>query len=494
MIELMLSQNSLMEALAYAERAKARTLLDVLYNGKIEINKAMSVEEEAEQQKLKNELNRLNTLIKEAGLTNKAGEESLVALKENLQKARFEYSLFQSKLYATHPELKIQRGEIPSIQLSEIDQLIPDNQTAILEYVLAKKQTVLFVVTKNGNGRAANIEIKAYSIPIEAKPLISQVNNFRQKLSQRDLEFSPPARQLYDLLIKPAQSILQNRTKLIIVPDALWELPFQALISENNHYLLQDYAISYTPSITALREMVKLQQKKATANLNTLLAFGNPKLSLSTISSTKTALMSGELSPLPEAEKQVQKLKLLYGADHSKIYIGTEASEERFKTEAGNSRLLHLATHGILDSANPLYSHVLLAQNSQAAKTESKEDGLLETWELMQLNLKADITILSACETARGQIEQGEGMIGMSWALFVAGCPTTIVSQWKVSAESTTELMLTFHENFKAGIENQVATTTKAELLQQAGLKLLKTQKYRHPFYWAGFIMVGNAF
>jgi len=170
----------------------------------------------------------------------------------------------------------------------------------------------------------------------------------------------------------------------------------------------------------------------------------------------------------------------MYGAKASKVYVGAEAREEVLKAESSNYRILQLATHGILNNASPMYSHVVLAQSDNA-----KEDGLLEAWEIMQMDLQADLVVLSACETARGRIGAGEGVIGLTWALFVAGCPTTVVSQWKVESSSTTELMLAFHHNLKTG-------ATKGEAMRQAALKLMANNKYDHPFYWAGFIVVGD--
>jgi CHAT domain-containing protein len=101
---------------------------------------------------------------------------------------------------------------------------------------------------------------------------------------------------------------------------------------------------------------------------------------------------------------------------------------------------------------------------------DAKEEGLLEVWEIMQMDLQADLAVLSACETARGRIGAGEEVIGLSWALFVAGCPTTVVSQWKVESSSTTDLMLAFHANLKSG-------ATKSEALRQAAMKLMTNKK-----------------
>jgi CHAT domain-containing protein len=132
-----------------------------------------------------------------------------------------------------------------------------------------------------------------------------------------------------------------------------------------------------------------------------------------------------------------------------------------------------------------------------------KEDGLLEAWEIMQLDLKADLVVLSACETARGRIGAGEGVIGLAWALFVAGCPTTVVSQWKVADASTTRLMIAFHQALLSSLrapQSRIQTPrghpkskiTKAGALREAALKLLKDPRTAHPYYWAPFVLVGD--
>jgi CHAT domain-containing protein len=111
----------------------------------------------------------------------------------------------------------------------------------------------------------------------------------------------------------------------------------------------------------------------------------------------------------------------------------------------------------------------------------------------MNLDLKADLVVLSACDTARGRISAGEGVIGLTWALFVAGSPTTVVSQWAVESASTTDLMLNFHRNLKGPGGGSRYAMNKAEALRQAQLNLLKNKRYQHPFFWAGFVVVGDA-
>jgi CHAT domain-containing protein len=220
----------------------------------------------------------------------------------------------------------------------------------------------------------------------------------------------------------------------------------------------------------------------------TLLAFGNPTVNKENSTRIKRVFMDEDLGSLPEAEKQVAALAQLYGIKQSRVYTGADAREDRAKAEAPAFRVIQFATHGILDGNSPMYSHLVLSQ----AAGDTNEDGLLEAWEITNLNLNADLVVLAACETARGRVGAGEGMIGMSWAFFVAGSPTTVASQWKVESASTTRLMVEFHRNLRSRMQNPGARMSKAKALQLASLKLLKSTEYQHPFYWAGFVLVGD--
>jgi CHAT domain-containing protein len=289
---------------------------------------------------------------------------------------------------------------------------------------------------------------------------------------------------------------LRGKTRLVVVPDGkLWELPFQALQDARGRHLIETYAISYAPSLTVLREMVKLRGRRTMPGLQpSLLAVGNPSLGAETTGGTvsgdgRAQVMEGDaqLMPLPDAERQIKALADMYGPARSRTYTGASAREGRFKAEAGDFRVLQLAAHGVLNDSSPMYSHIRLARE-EAGGTE---DGLLEAWELMNLGLKADLVVLSACETARGRAAAGEGVIGLTWALFVAGSPTMVVSQWKVEASSTTELLLEFHRQLRR--REGGANTSKDVALQRAAKKMLAGGQHRHPFYWAGFVVVGDA-
>ncbi len=123
-----------------------------------------------------------------------------------------------------------------------------------------------------------------------------------------------------------------------------------------------------------------------------------------------------------------------------------------------------------------------------AGSNGAAEDGRLEAWELLDLELHAELVILSACETGRGRVAPGEGIVGTTWALLVAGSEATVASQWKVESTSTTAIMTKFHEGLASGEGG------KAAQLRRAALEVMKNPRYAHPFYWAPFVLVGNPF
>jgi CHAT domain-containing protein len=134
-----------------------------------------------------------------------------------------------------------------------------------------------------------------------------------------------------------------------------------------------------------------------------------------------------------------------------------------------------------------MYSRILLA----APTLDDTEDGQLEAREIMNMHLVAELAVLSSCQTALGRVGEGEGVIGMAWAFGVAGVPTTVATQWGVESESTANLMTEFYQRLLPRSKSD-RRQTKAEALQAAQLVLLNTKKYRHPFYWAPFVMIGD--
>jgi CHAT domain-containing protein/Tfp pilus assembly protein PilF len=498
MIDLLVSHYRVTEAFSYAERAKARVVLDVLQNGRVNPARLMTPAEHKQEQQLQDQITSLNNQIYRQGLLPQARAQHLAQLKSSLQATRHSLEAFHTSLYAAHPDLRVARGETAPIDLRQVAAAIPDPDTALLEYVVGEKRTLLFVATVPGSASNRKCDLKVYSVDVTRNELIEKVAGYRQMLADHGLGFRKPASELSELLLGPAQPLLKTLKRLVIVPDGpLWDLPFQTLQLASGRFLLEDFALCYAPSVTALLEMSRTRNRRRSASedSSTLLAVGNPAVSPESTTRSSSTLRAEKPGLITEAEQEVVSIAGIYGEAKSKVLVGPLARENVVKAEAPKFRILHFATHGKLDDASPLYSYLVLAQPDTppgqsknpdgTTRPPDTDDGLLEAWEVMQMELKADLVVLSACETGRGRPGSGEGVVGMSWAFFVAGAPAIVVSQWKVDSDTSASLMVDFHRNLTANM-------TRAEALRQAALKLLHTEQYRHPFYWAPFIVVGD--
>ena len=470
------------QALITAESAKARVLLDVLSQGRIDLAKVTSDREKEEERRLNKRIVDLNNEIGAENGKPVSDNARLKSLEQQLKSARNQYEAFQDSLYAAHPEVRTSRAQTESVTVTDINNLLTEPTAAFLEYVVTESRTYLLVLTKSQNGDAPTL--RAYPIAMAGGQLAKRIRDFRDMITTQGA-FADEARQLYELLLKPAEQQLKGKTSVCIVPDGiLWDLPFQALAPRDGHYLLEDYAVSYAPSLSVLRQMSV--RKNGAAGSTSLLAFGNPTMPGEIAANIKTAYRGEILGPLPDAEAEVNTLKTIWGSSSSRVFVGGNARKSVFRSEASKYSVIHLATHGILDDSSPMYSRLVMARS----ENDPNDDGLLEAREIMQLDLHAHLVVLSACQTARGRVGAGEGMIGMSWAFFVAGVPTMVASQWKVDSASTSRLMIDFHKRLRG--EASAPASNKATALQQAALSLMKDPRYRHPYFWAGFVMIGR--
>jgi CHAT domain-containing protein len=440
----------------------------------------MTEAEKLEEQRLLGALSRLSNELANENRRPQARKDLITQLGERVATSRRELELFRSKLFVDHPELRIQRGELSPITMEGAASLIPP-KGAIIEFAVAADQTIVFLLARDAVGKTSLV---ARPVKVKETELATQVEAYRSKLAAGDLDFQAASTKLFGRLLGPIADQLARKTQLVVIPDGpLWDLPFQTLTNQSGKYLIENASVSYALSLTTLREMRRPSHNSGSTSASELIAFGNPIVGEETSDRIKRVFMSEKLDPLPEAERLVSGLAKMYGPNRSRILTGAAAREQVAKEEAPKFRIVQFATHGILNNASPMYSHLVLARDEK----NPREDGLLEAWEMKDLDLKADIVILSACDTARGKISGGEGVVGMTWAMFIAGAPTTVASQWKVESSSTTEFMLEFHRQMLGKQK-----IPKAEALRRASLKLMKMPQYRHPSYWGAWVMVGD--
>lgn len=478
MVELAVKSGDAKTALEFAERGKSRVLNEILQVGRVDWRNVLNDADKAKELVLRDKMTELNRLQIVLRYQREVDKTRLDEVTKRLEKTRLDYEFLQTSAFANYAQLRRSRGIATNINADEIFGLIRQPNEALLEFAVSDEQIFLFVATKERTGK---LNLHVYTLAGKSTEIIALANGFRRRIVEKNLDYKEPAQKLYDVLFRQAAPQLAGKTVWTIVPDAeLWNAPFAALIEPNGRFLIENKTLNFAQSLTALKELQNIKTDKAKL-LGSLLAVGNPRLDEKTISLVR-AQYRNDIGDLPEAETEVLALQKLYGAT-SKILTKSDAREDVWKTEAGNFRFLHLATHGLANSIKPLYSHLFLAADS--AKT--KEDGLLEAWEVMNLRLNADFVVLSACETGQGRTNKGEGLIGLSWVFAVANVPHVVASQWKVESASTADLMTEFHRQMRFSPNNSVSKSLQAAMRNQ-----LKKPSRRHPFYWSGFIAIGK--
>lgn len=496
MMSLSIGNGELTKALTYAEKAKGRVLLDVLRRGgrATNIAKAMTTPEQAEERQLNGEIVRLNKQLSDESLKVKSDQSRINEIEEKLQKARLVHEGFLTNLYAAHPQLKAQRGEVSPINAEQLVNVPFSEDFAALEYVITEEKSYVFVITRRGPLSAVKddqIDLRVYQLAIESQDLTRLVSAFREQVANRQVTPGSVSRELYELLLKPAEKQIAGKKTLCIVPDGvLWLVPFQAL-QNGAKFLISDHEVFYAPSLSVLREMTRgtelRRRRRPEENGRSFFALANPSIDKAAAEKSDPRLRGKRWEPLPEASNEVLNSAKLYGAGRTKVYTEEDALEERIKTEAAPYSVVHFATHAWLNDVNPMYSYLQLAR-----REHGQEDGLLEAREILDLDFRADLAVLSACETGTGKIRPGEGVIGLSWAFAVAGVPSTVASFWSVESKSTSQLMVEFHRQLVSTKRRKRGGLAKAAALRRSQLKLLASEEFNHPYYWAGFNLVGD--
>jgi CHAT domain-containing protein len=437
-------------ALAVAERGKAAVLRKLIGE---EGRKAMRAEDGEEEQ---------------VDLRIAALNRSLLGEKHPAKAA---------ELRAQLRDARLRLEELRTLRLRETSYAPTASSVAIeplpgvtvVEFVVHGDELLTFVL-KPG----ADVVVRRAEIGEAA--LRGRVAKFVRMVEQRTMRYGAAARDLYDLLLAPIEAELADAERICIIPDdVLWRVPFHVLQDARGRHLIERVEVFHAPSLAVLQ--LASQRRRDGQPARQLVAFGNPLIEGQTRSELREIYRDATLGALPDAEAEVEAIARIHGRPNSRVYVGADARESVFKSEAARGRILHVATHGLVDDAAPMFSALLLTASKD-------EDGFLEARELGALELEAEVVVLAACDTARGRITRGEGVIGLSWAFLAAGVQTTVVSQWKAESKATAALMVELHRRL-------AVHDSPTRALRHAQLKLLENPRYRLPFYWAPFVVVG---
>ena len=481
------STEILNEPFYLTEKTKALVLTQSLRKSGIKYNQHLPEKELQEKETLEQGIQRAKREVargKEHFLDSLATYKSSLAELEQMFKK--EYSSYTTPI-----------NEI-NFTIEDVKENL-DEKTALISYTYTGDHFFRITITKNKQ--------PLYQLINAPEDFSKKILSMQRAIVYRSDEvYTESAQELGKILVP---KLNKDITQLIIVPDgALLTTPFEVLLtkkvakSEVGQYaaypfLINDYSISYALSVaTWLEKSKKRKPSYKKEFLGMAPIFSDNVQPLTEVKSTLTRfdeadttntrgmLSSGQyVQPLPGTKVEVESIAQLFKTANltSEIYLDDEAKESRLKTVSPlEFKYLHLATHGMVNVTYPELSGLLLSQ-------KDTDDGILYSGEAYSLNLQADLISLSACETGLGKVVSGEGIIGLSRGFLSAGSNNLLISFWKVSDNSTSELMTSFYANILKGNVTGYQTP-----LRTAKLNLIQSDEYAHPYYWSPFVLIGN--
>jgi CHAT domain-containing protein len=334
----------------------------------------------------------------------------------------------------------------------------------LLEYLLGDSSCAVFVVTRD--------TLVALNLPVSRESLSDLVTFTRHSLEKPDDRrtrplWNPPLERMYRELIEPVEKrgYLSGKRRLVIVPHGdLHFLSFAALQSPRTHrFLIEHFEIGYVPSATA---WLQLRNRKPVARTRRILA------------------MAPHVNELPASANEVGAIGDIYGRD-AIVLTGADASESRLRSNLATVGTVHIATFGVMNKRNPLFSFVRLARANGS-------DGMLEVNKVYGLGMNGQLIILSACQTAlgsgiNGDMPPGDDWVGLVQAFIQGGAGGVLASLWPVDDSATSFLMRGFHKRLAAGVDPVTAIAV-------AQRDMIRKSETHAPFYWAAFVINGDGF
>ena len=376
--------------------------------------------------------------------------------------------------------------------LAQIQRIAQQHNSTLVEYSFIdngvdNSQIYIWVVQPNGELHFQQVDLSdedLATLVIQSRKAIGVRNRGGFLLEANQTSDTEQLQRLHQLLIAPIADLLPQNApdqSVIFIPhEDLFLVPFAALMDDSGDYLIENHTILTAPSI----QVLDLTQKQRLAlghtkdlNPDQLLLVGNP--TMPEVWNPKTSDFQ-QLTNLPGAEQEVMEIANFFD---SQPLLNAAATEQQIKQRLETARVIHFATHGLLEYGKPKDSGVRDVPGAIALAPGQGEDGLLTSAEIGDFTLQAELVVLSACDTGRGDIT-GDGVIGLSRSLFEAGTPSVIVSLWSVPDAPTAALMTEFYRQWRSGLD-------KAQALRQAMLATMET--HPKPRDWAAFTLIGEA-
>lgn len=528
------------EAFKIVEQSRARSLLDML--GEIGSDLTEGVPADLLQKKQANlaRQQEIAEVLTGASLNPEAGKKSNGDLEKELETLQIDFDSIENQIRTASPRYASLTKPQP-LTLPEVQQQVLDDKTTLLTYSLGKTNSYLWSVTQSGvslyklPARSAiddqAIALRTQLIPAKSRTPIAGINlpptrglGLAASPAGPAAEYAAAANKLYSTVVAPAASTLGTNRVLVVADGALSYIPFEALVTAPGGtdyaalpYLIKTNEIVYSPSASVVAVIRKTATKPTSKNVllvaDPVFNSNDPRAkgataggsigagdtrglglssALSDVAGTPAATSNGPVQGLMLARlngtraeaDQIAALTKTSGGTADTFYDLAANENDLAAKDLRNYRVVHIATHGLLDAERPQFSGLILSLVGNKAG-----DGFLRTDEIFNLKLGSPLVMLSACETGLGKERKGEGVIGLTRAFMYAGAPTVGVSLWSVSDASTAALMSDFYKRMLTG--SGMPASAAMRQAQQAMITGTN-KKFAAPYYWAPFVLVGE--
>lgn len=526
------------EAFRINEQARARSLLDLLTETNAAITEGVPAELLKRKQDNLDRQQDIADILTGINVSTEELKSKPAELDAELEKLQTEYEEIENQIRTASPRYASLTSNKP-MTLAEVQQNVLDDQTVLVEYALQADDSYLFAVGKSAvslyklPGRATvdrlATDLRAQLIPSKLQRRIvgidvAEANRGLGIASTAPAEtaaFVTASNALYKVVIEPAAAMIGEKRLLVVADGALNYVPFETLLKSADAgdfaslgYLVKSNEIVYAPSASVVGA---IKQQRAKSTSRAMLVIADPvfnsndarakkgaaaptadadvrglgiQSALADVDGNTPAASNTAMEGLPLARlngtrveaEQISKLAKTSGGQ-ADVWLDLDASEENLGTrDISKYRIIHVATHGLLNAERPQFTGVVLSLVGNKTR-----DGFVRTDEVFNLRLGSPLVMLSACETGLGKEKRGEGVMGLTRAFMYAGAPTVGVSLWSVADRSTADLMTDFYQRLLSP-----SAGTSSGALRGAQLAMISGKKYSAPFYWAPFVLVGD--
>lgn len=487
------------QAFLYSERSKSSVLWESLTHAQARKFAGIPDSVLNREQELKQELSRLeNQILIERTQAESREEKKPPASQRAFDETHLAYQNLIDHIERTYPEYYTLKYREKNPSISQIQKQLGPH-TVLVEYFLGDSLLHIFVL--------AHDRLDAVSIRIDTsfESAIAEMYFGIKKLDNQS--FRRCSHELYQKLIAPIYPWIEKKESLVIIPhDKLHYLPFETLLTQSAvtdefsamPYLIRQFEVSYLYSARFLAENPRASKSQATKGFVGFAPVFTKKSNRHSFARKLDAIgealknywsdgsiNAAQPAPLPETETELRSVCALFKERGipAQIFLHEKAREEHLKSSAARAfRFLHLATHTWIKNKDPRHSGLLFFPSNDST---AQEDGILHASEIYNLELQADLVVLSSCENGIGELAKGEGMLALTRSFLYAGAKNILYTLWEVPDHHAGRMMVDFYQGVLSG-------NSYAKSLRAAKLQMIANAATAHPKKWGGFVLLGR--